>query len=108
MTQIKKTTILCADVKMYTQETLMKVGQTRKGALTMQDEDHLQFDEQLPQTCERSPKIWAGKHINVHKNRKGEYVMNFRHLVLTGSVDPSNFADEVFLDVERAKVELGL
>lgn len=105
---IKKTTILCADVKMYTQETLMKVGQTRKGALTMQDEYRLQFDEQLPQTCERNPKIWTGKRINVHKNRKGEYVMNFRHLVLTGFFDPSNFADEVFLDVERAKVELGL
>lgn len=105
---IMKTTIPCTDVKMYTQETLMKVGQTRKGALTMHDEFHLQFDEQLPQTCERNPKIWEGKHVNVHKNRKGEYVLNFRHLVLSGSFDPCNFADEVFLDVERAKVELGL
>ena len=105
---IKKTTILCADVKMYTQETLMKVGQTRKGALTMHDEYRLQFDEQLPEKCERNPKIWAGKHFNVHKNRKGEYVMHFKHLVMTGSFDPLSFADEVFVDVERAKMELGL
>lgn len=105
---IKKTTILCADVKMYTQETLMKVGETRKGALTMHDEFSLQFDEQLPQTCERNPKIWAGRHFNVHKNRKGEYVMNFKRLVLSTTLDPSNFADDVFVDVERAKVELGL
>ena len=105
---IKKTTILCADVKMYTQETLMKVGQTRKGALTMQDEYRLQFDEQLPQTCERNPKIFGGKHINVHKNRKGEYVINFKHLVLTSQLDPYNFAEEVYIDVERVKKELGL
>ena len=105
---IKKTTILCADVKMYTQETLMKVGETRKGALTMHDEFSLQFDEQLPQSCERNPKIWAGKYINVHKNRKGEYVIHFKRLVLATTLDPSNFADDVFLDVERAKTELGL
>lgn len=105
---IKKTTILCADVKMYTQETLMKVGETRKGALTMHDEFSLQFDEQLPQTCERNPKIWSGKRINVHKNRKGEYVVNFKHLTLDAKLDPSNFADEVFIDIERAKTELGL
>lgn len=105
---IHKTTILCADVKMLTQDTPMKIGQTRRGALTLQDDFHLQFVEYLPQTCERNPKIWAGKHINIHKNRQGEYVMNFRRLALTASFDPSNFADEVFLDVERAKVELGL
>ncbi len=105
---IKKTTIPCADVKMYTQETMMKVGQTRKGALTMHDEFHLQFDEELPQTCERNPTIWAGKHINVHKNRKGEYVIHFRRLVLSGLLDPYNFAKEVYVDVECAKEELGL
>ena len=105
---IKKTTIPCADVKMHTQETLMKVGQTRKGALTMHDEFHLQFDEQLPQTCERNPKIWAGKHFNVHKNRQGEYVLSFKHRVLTGSLDPYNFAKEVYVDVACAKEELSL
>lgn len=105
---LQKTTILCADVKMFTQDTPMKVGQTRRGALSLQDEFRLQFVEYLPQTCERNPKIWAGKHINIHKNRQGEYVVNFRHLSLTGSLDPANFADEVFADVERAKVELGL
>ena len=105
---IKKTTIPCADVKMYTQETLMKVGQTRKGALTMHDEFFLQFDEELPQTCERNPTIWAGKHVNIHKNRKGEYVIHFRRLVLTGLLDPYNLAEEVYVDVERAKEELGV
>lgn len=105
---IKKSTILCADVKMYTQETLMKVGQTRKGALTMHDEYRLQFDEQLPQTCERNPKIWSGKHFNVRKNRQGEYMVHFKRLVLNSLVDPYNFAEQVFVDVERAKKELSL
>lgn len=96
------------DIKTRTQTTIMHPGEHRKGMLSMTNEDHFEFDEQLPQTCERNPKIWAGKHINVHKNRQGEYVMNFRRLALTASFDPSNFADEVFLDVEHAKVELGL
>lgn len=105
---IQKTTILCADVKMFTQETLMKVGQTRRGALTMHSDYRLQFVEYLPQTCERNPRVWEGKHFNVRRNSKGEYVINFKHLTLTGSLDPYNFAEQVFIDVERAKVELGL
>ena len=105
---LKKTTILCADVKMYTQENLMKVGETRRGALSMQDEYKLQFVEYLPETCERNPKIWSGKYFNVHKNRQGEYVVNFKRMVLTSAIDPLQLADELFLDVERVKEELGL
>lgn len=99
---------LCVDIKTRTQKTIMHPGENRKGMLSMVNEDKFEFDEQLPQTCERNPKIWEGERINVHKNRKGEYVVNFKHLVMTSSLDPANFADEVFIDVERAKVELGL
>ena len=105
---IIKNTHLCVNIKTRTQNTIMHPGDNRKGMLSMKNEDQFEFDEQLPQTCERNPKIWSGKRINVHKNRKGEYVINFRHLVLDSLLDPSNFADEVFIDVERAKTELGL
>lgn len=86
----------------------MQPGDNRKGMLSMNDTDNFEFDEQLQQPCERNPKVWTGKYFNVHKNRKGEYVMNFKHLVLTSKLDPANFADDVFLDVERAKTEIGL
>lgn len=99
---------LCVDIKTRTQKTIMHPGENRKGMLSMINEDQFEFDEQLPQTCERNPKIWEGKRINVHKNRKGEYVVNFKRLALDGKLDPSNFSDEIFVDVERAKVELGL
>lgn len=105
---IQKTTIPCADVKMFTQETLMKVGETRKGALTMHDECRLQFDEQLPERCERNPTVWSGRYFNVHKNRQGEYVISFRRLLLTSTLDPSVFADTIFLDVESVKKEFAL
>ena len=86
----------------------MHPGENRKGMLSMINQEQFEFDEQLPQTCERNPKVWAGKYFNVHKNRKGEYVMNLKHLVLTSLLDPATFADDVFLDVERAKTEIGL
>lgn len=105
---IIKNTHLCVNIKTRTQNTIMHSGENRKGMLSMVNEDQFEFDEQLPQTCERNPKIWTGKRINVHKNRKGQYVINFKHLVLDSQLDPSNFADEVFIDVERAKTELGL
>ena len=105
---IIKNNHLCVNIKTRTQETIMHAGENRKGMLSMVNEEQFEFDEQLPQTCERNPKIWKGKCINVHKNRKGEYVICFRHLVLDAKLDPSNFADEVFIDVERAKTELGL
>ncbi len=99
---------LCVDIKTRTQKTIMHPGENRKGMLSMVNEDRFEFDEQLPQTCERNPKIWAGKHFNVRKNRKGEYVVNFKHIVLDSRLDPFIFADEIFVDVERVKTELGL
>ena len=105
---IVKNTHLCVNIKTRTQNTIMHPGENRKGMLSMNNEDYFEFDEQLPQSCERNPKIWAGKYINVHKNRKGEYVIHFKRLVLATTLDPSNFADDVFLDVERANTELGL
>ena len=105
---IIKNTHLCVDVKTRTQNTIMHPGDNRKGMLSMINEDKFEFDEQLPQTCERNPKIWTGKRINVHKNRQGEYVVNFKRLVLDSRIDPSNLADEIFVDVERVLTELGL
>ena len=105
---MKKQVYFCVDLKTRMQESDIQVGEARKGMRSMVNEDKFEFDEQLPQTYERNPKIWTGKRINVHKNRKGQYVINFKHLVLDSQLDPSNFADEVFIDVERAKTELGL
>lgn len=105
---IVKNTHLCVNIKTRTQNTIMHPGENRKGMLSMNNEDQFEFDEQLPQSCERNPKIWAGRHFNVHENRKGEYVVNFKRLALNALLDPYNFAEQVFVDVERAKVELGL
>ena len=106
---MKKQLLLCIDLIARLQNGTLKVGESHKGVLVMtQDQERVEFDEQVKRSCERNPKVWEGKHLNVHKNRKGEYVMNFKHLVLTSLLDPYTFADEVFADVERAKVEIGL
>lgn len=104
----KKNIYLCVDVKTHTEKSIMHVGDSRQGVLSMQSDFLFDFVEESAIHWKRNPKVWCGKYINVHKNRKGEYVMNFKRLVLSTTLDPSNFADDVFLDVERVKTELGL
>lgn len=106
---MKKQIYLCVDLTARTQEHGLSVGVGRKGMLMMtEDGEKFEFDEALPQVCERNPKLWSGKLLNVHKNKKGELVVNFKRTVLDAKLDPCTFADELFLDVERAKVELGI
>ena len=87
----------------------MKVGKNYKGVIRMTEENEkLEFDEPVHRTCERNPTVWTGKHMNVHKGKDGAYSIHWKKLELTSTLDPCTFADEVFLDVERAKVELGI
>jgi len=107
---MKKNVLLCVDVITRLQEDAhMKVGKNYKGMLVMTDENEkMEFYEQVRGTSERNPIIWRGRHINVHRNKDGHYSIQLRKTELTGTLDPCTFTDEMFLDVERAKVELGL
>lgn len=107
---MKKNVILCVDLITRLQEdAYMKVGKNYKGVIRMTEENEkLEFDEQVHRTYERNPTVWTGSLINVHKGKDGNYFVNLKKTELNSSLDPCNFADELFLDVERAKVELGL
>lgn len=106
---MKKQVYLCVDLTAHLQDRNLMTDECRKGVLTMTAEgERFRFDEELPLPRPRNPRLWAGKTLNVHKNKRGELIVNFHRTVLTESFDPGRFADEVFLDVERAKVELGL
>lgn len=87
----------------------MQVNRNYKGMFCMTEEyEKFEFIEQAHSRCERNPTVWAGDHINVHKNKDGRYTIQMKQRELTGTFDPCTFAEEVFLDVERAKMELGL
>lgn len=106
---MKKQIYLCVDLIARTQQTILTTGHGRKGILMMtEDREKFEFDEALPQNCDRNPKLWAGKLLNVHKNKRGELMVNFKRTILDATLDPCKFADEVFVELERAKIELGL
>lgn len=106
---MKKQNFLCVDLSAHLQVNQLVTNECRRGVLTMTEADErFVFEEELARVNVRNPRLWAGKRLNVHKNRKGELIVNFCRTVLTESLDPGQFADEVFLDLERAKVELGL
>ena len=107
---MKKFTMLCVDLTTWLQiDKRMQPGRSYKGMLQMTEEDEkFTFHEALPQTCERNPTLWTGSLLNVHKNKRSELVVNFKRTVLDARLDPCTFADEVFVELERAKADLGL
>ena len=102
--------MLCVDfITRLQEDASMKMGKNYKGVIRMTEENEkLEFDEQVHRTCERNPTVWTGKHMNVHKGKDGAYFVHLKKTELNSTLDPCKFADEVFLDVERAKVELGI
>lgn len=102
--------MLCVDfITRLQEDASMKMGKNYKGVLRMTEENEkLEFDETVRSTCDRNPTVWTGSHINVHKGKDGTYSIHLKKTLLTSTLDPCTFADELFLDVERAKVELGL
>ncbi len=106
---MKKQMYLCVDLKVRTQGKGLVENEGRKGMLTMTENGEMfEFDEAASESSSRNIKVYKGKRLNVAKRKDGRYVVNFRHLELDGTTDPCTIGDEVFLDLERAKVELGL
>ncbi len=107
---MKKNVMLCVDfITRLQEDAYMKVGKNYKGVIRMTEENEkLEFDETVRRTCERNPIVWTGKHMNVHKAKDGSYSIHWKKLELTSTLDPCKFADEIFLEIEKAKVELGL
>jgi len=105
---MKKTTHLCVDLKEIAQQNLLKNGQTHSGVLTRTDGYHFLFEEQAREAVARNPKVFRGEYLNVAKNAQGHYVVNMRRLELTPSTDPLTVADQIFVELEQAKMSLGL
>lgn len=106
---MKKTNYLCVDLKVRTQGRMLTENQCCKGMLMMREKgEKFEFDETLPDSYPRNPKVWKGTMLSVSKSKKGELIVNFKRIVLDTTLDPCKFADEVFVELERAKVELGL
>lgn len=73
-----------------------------------EENEKLEFDEQVHSTCERNPTVWTGSHINVHKGKDGGYFVHLKKTELSHKFNPHKFAKELLLDMKCAKEELGL
>lgn len=105
---IVKNTHLCVNIKTRTQNTIMHPGENRKGMLSMNNEDNFEFDEQLPQSCERNPIVWHGEYINVHRDKQGNYQACFRRMTIGKRFSPVRVANAISTELLTAKKVLGL
>lgn len=109
MEKSKKQVYLCVDLTIKTQDRSLKTGYGRKGMLTMTEEgEQFVFEESAAAVCERNPIVWEGSRLNIHKTKDGRYMVHLKRTELTAGLDPLNFSDDVFLELERAKRSLEL
>ena len=106
---MKKQTYFCVDLKTRMQESDIRVGEARKGVLVMtRDQECFEFDELVPERWTRNGKVFQGRMLNVAKDKKGRYQVNFHRLALTHRLAPAGVAALVLADLLNAKKELGL
>jgi len=104
---MKHNTYLAVDLKVYAQENLPLVGESKNGMLTMtEDGEKFEFEEMAPQKRRRNPRIWSGHRINVSRNIFGNLKVNFRELEITKQLDVTAVTKEIKHELETAKKEL--
>ncbi len=109
MTKIKKQMYLCVELSTRMQDHDIRMGETRKGLLTMvEDQEKFTFDEVDCDRWTRNPKVWQGEYINVHRDKNGHYQIQLRKLELTESFNPVRVANAICTEFLTAKKVLGL
>lgn len=105
---MKSQIYLCVDLKAMTQATHFLPQESRSGVLSMQDEDHFVFFEaEVPQE-RRNPRLWSGKMLNISQKSDGQLRVNFKPLCLEDKTDVKKLISSIYLDLLKAKKDLGL
>lgn len=106
---MKKQVLLCIDFVARLQEEKLKPGEGRRGTIIMtEDQEKIEFTEEASRRCKRNPIVWRGKYFNISMDCKGIHHIHFRPMELNGILDPLKVADEMFLELEKSKTELGV
>lgn len=104
----KKNIYLCVDVKTHTEKSIMHVGDSRQGVLSMQNDFLFDFVEESAIHWKRNPKVWCGKYINVHRDKQGNYQVHFRRMQMCDSFNVLRVMDAICMELLTAKRVLGL
>ncbi len=109
MTRVKKQKYLCVDLDTRMQDHDIRMGETRKGVLTMvEDRERFSFEETVGDRYTRNPLMWRGNYLNVHRDKQGCYQVNFRKMVMNRRFNPARVAKAIYTELETAKKVLGL
>ena len=109
MTKIKKQMYLCVELSTRMQDHDIRMGETRKGVLTMvEDQEKFTFDEVDRERWTRNPKVFQGEYINVHRDKNGHYQIHLRKMELNKRFSPIRVGNAIQHELLTAKKVLGL
>lgn len=109
MTKIKKQQYLCVDLSTRMQDHDIRMGETRKGVLTMvEDQEKFSFDEEEKERWTRNPKVWQGEYINVHLDKYGALVVSLRRTELTNRKNAVRDGEAIKTELLTAAKVLGV
>lgn len=105
---MKSQIYLCVDLKTMTQHTHFRPQESRTGVLSMQDEDRFIFYEEQTPKDRRNPRLWSGKMLNISQKSDGQLSVNFKPMRLEGQTNVDQLIANIYLDLLKAKNDLGL
>lgn len=105
---MKSQIYLCVDLKAKTQDTHFRPQESRTGVLSMEDEERFLFYEAEPPKECRNPRLWSGKMLNIGQKSNGQLRVNFKSLYLESRTNVEQLVDGIYLDLLKAKNDLGL
>lgn len=109
MTKIKKQMYLCVELSTRMQDHDIRMGETRKGLLTMvEDQEKFTFDEVDCDRWTRNPKVFQGAYINVHLDKNGHYQVHLKKMELHKRLNVTRVAKAIETELRTAKKMLAL
>ena len=109
MTQIKKQLYLCVDLSTRMHDHDIRMGEVRKGVLTMvEDQEEFVFEEGEPDRCKRNPTVFEGEYINVHLDKCGALVVSLHRTELYNRKQAARDGEAIKTELLTAAKMLGL
>lgn len=100
---MQKNTNLCVDLKTILQEdSHLNLGQTYRGVLTRDSEDHYLFEEETKTSghCyRRNPKLYDGRYVSLVHMQNGRYQVHMRTIDIATVHDRQELAFKVYSEL---------
>lgn len=103
---MNKNTNLCVNLKTIMQEDiLLAEGQTYRGCLTRDGEDHYLFEEEVHTSGhrhKRNPKLYDGKFVSLVHMQNGKYQVHMRTIGADAAANLKELAFKVYNELLNA------